>query len=124
MEKVDKELTHPKQRTSQQNRAMWLWFEILARELNEAGLDMRLVLKPTYKIDWTKENIHDHLWLPIQKALYGTESTTFLKKQEQIDKIYEIIMRELGEKHGLENIPFPNDEQRQWEKASYGTFQN
>jgi hypothetical protein len=115
---------HPKQRTIQQNRALWLFMEILAKELNNSGLDMRLVLKPTYKIDWTKENIHDHLWIPIQKALYGTDSTTFLKKQEQIDKIHEIIMRELGEKHSLEYIPFPVDDQKQYEKHNYGTYQH
>lgn len=124
MKKIENTTLHPKQRTLQQNRAMWLFMEILAKELNNSGLDMRLVLKPTYKIDWTKENIHDHLWLPIQKALYGTNTTTFLKKQEQIEKIHEIIMRELGEKHGLQFIPFPNDEQKQYEKNNYGTFQS
>ncbi len=81
----------------------------LAQSLNESGKDMRVVLKPEYSIPWTKDNVHDHLWIPIQKALYGTNSTTFLTKLEQIDKIHEVIMRELGEKHGIEYIEFPND---------------
>ena len=115
---------HPKQRTSQQNRALWKFFELLAKELNEGGLEPRVVLKPEYNLQWTKDMIHDNIWLPIQKALYGTNSTTFLKKQEQVDKIHEIIMREMGEKHELEYIPFPSDEQKQWEKVSYQNYES
>lgn len=108
--KKEKSLTpHPKQRTDQQNKALWLWFTRLAKELNDSGLEPRKVLKPEYNLQWTKEMIHDNIWIPIQQALYGTNSTTFLKKQEQIEKIHEIIMREFGEKHNLEYIPFPSD---------------
>lgn len=113
---------HPKQRTDQQNKALWLWMTILAKTLNEAGLEPRKVLKPTYNLQWTKEMIHDNIWIPIQEALYGTNSTTFLHKQEQIEKIHEIIMRELGEKHELEYIPFPVDMQKQYEKHNHGTY--
>lgn len=109
--KTTRDITHPKQRTEQQNRALWLWMTRLAKELNEAGLEPRKVLKPEYNLQWTKEMIHDNIWIPIQQALYGTNSTTFLRKQEQIDKIHEIITRELGEKFELEYIPFPNDEE-------------
>lgn len=113
-----------KQRTEQQNRALWLFMTLLARELNEAGLEPKKVLKPEYNLQWTKEMIHDNIWVPIQEAMYGTNSTTFLHKQEQIEKIHEIIMRELGEKHNLEFIPFPVDMQKQYEKNNYGTYQN
>jgi hypothetical protein len=111
----------PKQRTYSQNRSLWLFMTMLAEELNNAGLDMRKVLKPTYNIPWTKESVHDHLWLPIQKAMYGTESTTFLHKQGQIDKIHTVITRELGEKFGLDYIPFPVDPIKQEEllKTTY-----
>jgi hypothetical protein len=113
----------PKQRTQSQNNALWLFFTLLAKELNEAGLDMRKVLKPTYNIPWTKDSIHDHIWIPFQKAMYKTNSTTFLHKQEQIDKLHETIMRELGEKHGVEFIPFPVDMQKQYEKENHGKYQ-
>ena len=99
----------PKQRTDSQNRSLWLFMTMLADTLNDAGKDMRVVLKPTYSIPWTKDSVHDHLWLPVQKAMYGTESTQFLHKSEQIDKIHEVIMRELGEKHHIDYIPFPVD---------------
>jgi len=111
------------QRTNQQSKALWLFMTMLSKILNEAGLEPRKVLKPTYNLQWTKEMIHDNMWIPIQEAMYKTNSTVFLHKQEQIDKIHEIIMRELGEKHNLEYIPFPVDEQKQFEKISHGTYQ-
>lgn len=98
-----------KLRTQNQNSALWLFFTQLSETLNDAGLDMRVVLKPAYKIPWTKENIHDHLWIPIQKAMYKTDSTKKLTKQKQIDKIHATIMRELGIKFHVEYLPFPND---------------
>ena len=109
MRKNTEDTNDPKQRTQNQNSALWLWFEWLAKSLNESGKDMRVVLKPTYSIPWTKESIHDHIWIPIQKAMFGTASTKDLTKHEQIDKIRDVIMRELGEKHEIEEIPFPND---------------
>lgn len=97
------------QRTYSQNRALYLWFTQLAEALNDAGLEPRILLKPEYSLRWTKEMVHDNLWIPIQRAMYGTDSTIYLHKIEQIDKIYSVINRELGEKHGLEAIPFPDD---------------
>ncbi len=106
-------------RTNQQSRALWLFMTQLAKVLNESGLEPRKVLKPEYNLQWTKEMIHDNIWIPIQQAMYKTNSTTFLHKQEQIDKIHEIITRELGEKFGLEYIPFPVDMERQLQKLNH-----
>ena len=93
---------------TQQRKALWLFMGHLANELNDAGLDIRKVLKPSYNIPWTKDSVHDHLWIPIQKAMYGTDSVTQLKKHEQIDKIHKVITREIGEKFGLEYLDFPH----------------
>jgi hypothetical protein len=95
--------------TPTQRSAAWLYMTQKSEQLNDVGLDMRVVLKPTYNIPWTKDNFHDHIWIPIQKALYGTDSMTKLNK-DQVSKIFEVIERELGEKHGLDHVPFPNDE--------------
>lgn len=96
-------------RTGNQNRAMWLFFELLADELNNAGLDQRKVLKPSIEIPWTKQAIHDQLWVPIQAAMFSKESTTELAKTKEIDRVHEVLMRHLGEKFHIEYIPFPND---------------
>lgn len=108
--------------TESQRKSVWLFCTWLAKTLNEAGLDMRKVLKPTYNIPWTKENIHDHVWIPIQEAMYGTDSTKKLLKHEQIDAIVKVINRELGEKHSVEYLPFPVDLRKQHEKVSYGEY--
>ncbi len=91
--------------TDQQRKALWKFCELLAESLNEAGLDIRKVLKPTYNIPWTKDSVHDHLFIPIQKTMFGTDSVTILTKQGQIKGIHNTIVREVGEKHGCENIP-------------------
>lgn len=97
--------------TPNQRKAAWLYMTQKSEQLNDTGLDMRVILKPTYSIPWTKDSFHDHIWIPIQRAMYGTDSMKDLNK-EQVSKIFEVIERELGEKHGLGHVPFPNDEQK------------
>ena len=72
-------------RTGAQNSALHVDCALIAQKLNEAGLDMRTVLKPTYSLPWTPESVKQHIWKPIMKALYGHESTRDLKKVEEID---------------------------------------
>ena len=97
--------------TDNQRKAAWLYMTQKSEQLNDVGKDMRVILKPSYSIPWTKENFHDHVWIPIQKAMYGTDSMTTLTK-EQVSKIFEVIERELNEKHGLDHVPFPNNEEQ------------
>lgn len=107
--------TNIKQRTSQQNKALWLMFTHLAEELNKAGLDMKKTLKPEIDIPWNKDTIHDFLWIPIQKAQLGTESTTELTTKD-IDKIMDTLTRHLGQKLGIE-IMFPSIETLMLERS-------
>lgn len=115
---VEDEAEKPKgTRTGQQNRALHKDCDLIAEKLNTAGLDMRVVLKPTYSLPWTTESVKEHLWRPIMKALFGYESTTELRKgQGEIEKVHEVLLRELGEKHGIEWYEFPSDVPRQLEE--------
>ena len=97
------------QRTLQQNKALHKFFELLANELNEAGLDMRKILKPEIDIPWTTISVKNFLWRPIQEVMLGKHSTTELDKLQEIDKIYETLNRFLGEKWGL-HVEFPSIE--------------
>jgi hypothetical protein len=98
------------QRTTAQSNALHLFYTMLSEALNNAGLDMRTVLKESYDLSWTPESVKAHLWKPIQKAMYGIESTRELTKTGgEIQKIHETIMRGLAEKFGLDYIEFPND---------------
>jgi len=105
-------------RTSQQNKALHLFFTMLTDELNNAGFDQRKVLKPSVDIPWTPEAVKEQLWKPIQKLMYNKESTTELEKVKEIDRVHEVLMRHLGEKFGLEYIPFPVNEIKAWENLA------
>ncbi len=99
-----------KLRTEQQNKALHLYFQWLADELNNAGLDMRKTLKPEIDIPWSKSSVKEYMWKPVQKMVLDKNSTTQLKKGEkEIDKVYDTLNRYLLEKFGV-HIPFPSIE--------------
>ena len=107
-----------KQRTLQQNRALHKYFELLADELNTAGLDMRRTLKPGVDIPWSQNTVKDFLWRPIQRAQLQKESTTELTTKD-IDTVYDTLNRYLSEKHGL-TVVFPSIEEIMMEQKIAG----
>lgn len=113
----------PKNRTPAQNNALWLHFTNIANELQNKGITQRGFYTKAQYFDMpcTKEFIHD-MWLMIQNKTYRTNSTTLLKKHEQIDKINDVLMKGLGETCDIEYIPFPVDLKRQYEKHNRGTY--
>lgn len=67
-----------KQRTNKQNAALHKYFELLGKALNDAGWDMKSLLKEDkYKADvpWTKTSVKEYLWRPIQIAMQSNNST-------------------------------------------------
>lgn len=100
----------PKQRTVVQNNALHKGFELIAKALNDAGLDMRVVLKPEVGIEWTTTTVKEYLYKPIMRLKVGKESTAELAKIGEIDEVWDTLMRFLGEKHHLEYIEFPHDD--------------
>jgi len=102
----------PPQRTTQQNKALHAYFQLIADSLNDAGLDMKAVLKPNVDISWSAGTVKDFLWRPIQTLQLGKRSTTELNTKD-IDIIYDTINRHLGEKFGI-HVAFPaNDYNRE-----------
>ena len=93
-------------RTLPQNSALHRWCEQVAEELNASGQPVQLVLQKTIDLDWDKYSVKNLLWRNIQRALVRKESTTQLKKHEEINKIYEHLNRFLGEKCGI-HVPWP-----------------
>jgi hypothetical protein len=94
------------QRTIQQNRALHLYFRLLAESLNDAGFDLRKTLRQDIEIPWSERMIKEYLWRPVQKTVLGKDSTTLLGKKD-IDKIYLIIDREISKRTGI-TIDFPS----------------
>ena len=99
-----------KLRTSIQNRASHKDWLMIAEKLNDAGLDMRKVLKQEISIPWTTESVKEFIVKPIMKVMYNKKSTTQLEKNtDEIEKLHNVIMRELGEKFGIEYHDFPHN---------------
>ena len=95
------------QRTPTQNSALWVYYTLLAEQLNLAGLDMKKVLKPGVDIPWTKNSVHDHLWIPIQNAMESNDSTTELTTVT-IQDVYLVLSRHISEKFGI-NVEWPSN---------------
>jgi len=96
-------------RTPDQNRALHKYFSMLADGLNEAGLNVQLILQKKLELDWTPNLIKEVLWRDIQMRLFGKESTKDLDKVSEIDLVHDTLTRHLGEKFEFENPPFPHD---------------
>ena len=52
--------------------------------------------------------VKDILWKTAQERILHKKSTTELKKQEDIDKVFDHLVRHLGEKFFIEVPPFPH----------------
>jgi len=98
-----------KNRTIQQNKALHKYYRMLSEALNDAGLDMKAVLRPDIDIPWTESTVKKHLWKPIQIAMIDKESTTELEKEE-VNRVYKVLDRHLAAKLGL-SVPFPTREE-------------
>lgn len=91
-------------RTARANNAMHLWFTEVARELNDRGIDMRVLVKDL-QVAHTKESVKV-IWKAIAEAKYGKDSTTKLTSKE-IDEIYDEMNRLLA-LHDI-HISFPSN---------------
>lgn len=91
-------------RTMRQNNSLHLWCEEVARELNDRGIDMRVLVK-NLQVTHTKDSVKG-IWKAIGEAKYGKKSTTELTSKE-IDEIYDEFNRLLSEFDI--NISFPSN---------------
>jgi hypothetical protein len=96
------------QRTKKQNNALHLWFRLFAKDLNDAGYDMKKTLREEIDIPWSEYSVKEQLWRPIEEVVTGKRSTKALSK-EDVSKIYDIIDREIGKRTGV-HTDFPDIE--------------
>jgi len=84
-------------RTVLQNASIHKYCLLLANQFNDAGLDMKAVLKiKTASVDWTMVSVKEVIWRPIQVAMFDKESSTKLETGE-VSKVYEQIAKHLSE---------------------------
>ena len=93
-----------KKRTARQNNSIHKLFEEVASELNDRGIDMRVLVK-NLQVAHTKDSVKG-IWKAIGEAKYGKKSTTELTSKE-IDEVYDEFNKLLSE-HDV-HITFPNN---------------
>ncbi len=102
-------------RSSQQNRALHLLFEIAAKELNGMGIPFTYSGLKGMEMETPFSGLifKEFTWKPIQKTMFGTESTTKLTTQ-QIDQIFTVLNKFFAER-GVELV-FPSEFNKYIEK--------
>jgi len=93
-------------RTTKQNNAMHKYFTMLADTLNDAGLDQRKVMKPSFFLSWSLSSVKKNLWGQIMEPLTGKTKTSELERNE-VSEVYELLSRNLAEKFGV-LVDFPS----------------
>ena len=87
-------------RTRLQNAAMWLFNTNVAKAFNDAGMDMRAVLKPDYFVSWSKDSVKEHIWNVFSVALFNTDKSSKLDTK-QFCEVGENMGKQLAEKKGI-----------------------
>jgi hypothetical protein len=67
-------------RTSQQNRALHKFFQMVADMLNEKGQTFKVL--DEFESQFTGTIVKECIWKPIQLVMFGTDSTKKLKTNE------------------------------------------
>ena len=108
-------------RTDKQNASLHVFLRELVKVLNDAGLDMKAVLKPDVEIPWTEESAKNFLWRPIQEVMTDHESTTECSTTDY-NAIHMVLSRHLGEKLGIQCPPWPShfSQAQEFQERLYG----
>jgi len=95
------------QRTSQQNKALHLYCQMVADEMNAAGYDFQQAI--TLPVKMTGELVKEYMFKRIMSVMYSDkESTTELSKTE-IQEVYEAMNAATAQKFGV-SMNWPSDD--------------
>jgi hypothetical protein len=84
---------------------MHVFFRLIAEQLNESGLYMNSkFLREGFDLEWNERMVKELIWRPVQKALFGHETTKKLTTV-QVGKIADLIEKNLAIK-GVD-VEFP-----------------
>ena len=101
-----------KQRTWTQSKALHVWCELLATELNNAGYDMTVFpWREGLELPWTKESVKEYLWRPVQQAMTDKKSTTEISTVDPT-VIHQALCRTIAERTGVVVPEWPTREGR------------
>jgi hypothetical protein len=94
-------------RTLAQNKALWLWSSMIAKELNSNELYMRGIFNN--EIEWTKDLVHTQIVKGTLKQLFDIGTSTKLKK-DQLERLIDYVALALAHK-GIVAPDFPSREE-------------
>lgn len=105
---IEVDYKHDRRRTSQQNKALHLWLEMLAERMNAQGVGVKALMKAkSLDVPMSMELCKEMLWRPVQEAMFGIESTADMNTGDY-NRVYTVLCQQLGEKMGLVVPPWPD----------------
>lgn len=102
-----------KPRSDKMRKCLQKYCSNLAETLNDAGLDMKTVLKEEVEIPWNEDMAKEFLWRPIQKIMTGFDSTT-KPSDLMYTQIFAVLDRQLAAKLGV-SVSWPSIDSQQEE---------
>ena len=111
---IEIDFSSPKKRTGKQNNSLHEFFEHIANACNDSGHEMQIsssMLSKSIAVQWTKESIKEHIWRPVQVAMYPDTYSTADLKTTELMKVTEQLQHFLATRFGL-NIDFPSVESK------------
>ena len=94
-----------KPRTPTQNNSIHKYCELLAEALNGAGYTLTVKVIREVEVPYTKENVKDYIWRPVQIALFQIASSKDLTTK-QVSEVYEALNLFLIERFCV-YVPWP-----------------
>ena len=96
-------------RTSRQNSALHLYFNFIANELNDLGIEFQHtgITGNTFELRYTPDLVKNFIWRPIQISMFDIKSTTKIDTH-QINEIIDVITKFFGDRGVV--ISFPSIE--------------
>lgn len=95
--------TH-KPRTPRQNDALHAFLGSIASRCNDAGYWLKItspVLKGEVEIQWTKENVKERMWRPVQDALYPEAKSSKNLSTVELSAVAERLSGYLWDNHKI-----------------------
>jgi len=94
-------------RSTQQNSALHVYFSIISVELNDLGLEYQYtgISGNTFELMYTPDLVKEYIWRPIQVALFKIKSTTKINTN-QINEIIDVITKFFADREIV--IEFPS----------------
>ena len=86
-------------RSQKQNRALHLYFTLIAYQLNDLGLEFNYqgLSGSDFSLRYTADLVKNFIWRPIQLALFDIKSTTKIDTF-QINQVIDVITKFFGDK--------------------------